>query len=1205
MNRNHFVSIRLPLNCLLLVALILTSCSGMPDLSAFIPPTPTAPAPAPTAIPQAFPLALVETNPPLNSIIGHLSPITFYFNQAMNKPSAESALSGLPEGTFTWSDDATLLFTPTQPYQPNTILKITIANSIQSSSGFGIAEPMELAFPVADYLRTTNILPNANAEDVIVDAAIAASFNQPVVALGADPASQPPAFSLQPSVNGRGEWINTSTYIFYPDPSMAGGTEYTVSLNPDLKTVTGVSLPDTGGEGNAWRFRTSRPRVVTLEPPSDQLLPIEPEIKLTFNQPMDQESVESNFVFSGPEGVLNGTFTWNDEATELTFVPENMLTRNVGYILNVGAAGRAQSGALSVTLGTDYGAALRTYDNFAVTATDPNPGAVDFKFNSPLAEDDYEDSVIVTPALDNLQVQLSEDSMNLFVYGEFTPETNYQIELSAQIRDRWGQSLGDPFILNYRTPPFQPSLMMNLFSTTAFVRPDEPVLYADAVNIQTANVTVSPLSLQDYFTLQNSYDSQQTYTPASPTTFSQTLNLLPSQSQEVKLNLTQPNSQLLSGLYYVSISSPQLPQGQSKIVTFAVSSQVNLTFKLGATEALVWAVDLPSQTPVRNAPIVIYDNTGNPLASGRTDENGLWKGAVNERLPYSQVFAMLSQPGDENFALALNNWGSWISAWDFGYSQNVRSPHTQIYMYTDRPIYRPGQTVYFRGVARQAFNGRYELPPINEFPLILRDANGTQLTTVNAQLSPYGTFNGQFELPENAVPGYYAFENSTLEFYFSFQVAEYRKPEINLSVGFSSDEIKLGDSVKANVNAQYFFDAPAGNVEVHWALYAKPDFFHLPNYETSLLDTSWLDTFRFPGGFGSGFLGDLIQEGTGQTTPQGRASVSIDLPAIPEPASGIRAPQIVTLEVTAEDESGLPVSARTEMRVHPADFYIGIRPDQWIGTAKSPIEFEVLTTDWAQNPSGDKALVAEFKQVRWDKETDSFGFSTYTPVYTPVDSANPVTGPDGRARLSFIPPTAGTYMLDVQGSGAHTQSLVWVGGAGTAAWPDLPNQKLELTADRGSYKAGDTATVFIPNPFITNSLALVTVERGLVSKAEVIQLSGSGSEYSLPLTVDDAPNVYMSVTVLGQGNDFRHGLVNIPVAPDAQALNVQVTKSPEQAGPRDNVTFDVVVTDNIGQPVEGEFSLSVVDLAALALADPNAPDILPAFYSIQPLGIET
>src|SRR6185436_6228121 len=99
---------------------------------------------------------------------------------------------------------------------------------------------------------------------------------------------------------------------------------------------------------------------------------------------------------------------------------------------------------------------------------------------------------------------------------------------------------------------------------------------------------------------------------------------------------------------------------------------------------------------------------------------------------------------------------------------------------------------------------------------------------------------------------------------------------------------------------------------------------------------------------------------------------------------------------------------------------------------------------------------------------------------------------------------------------------------------------------------------------------------GLVSKAEVITLSDSGSEYSIPLTEADAPNVYVSVTVLGQGNDFRSGLVNVAVAPDDKELHVQVTSNPTEAGPRQDVTFDVQVTDNQGQPVEGEFSLSVV-----------------------------
>jgi len=269
-------------------------------------------------------------------------------------------------------------------------------------------------------------------------------------------------------------------------------------------------------------------------------------------------------------------------------------------------------------------------------------------------------------------------------------------------------------------------------------------------------------------------------------------------------------------------------------------------------------------------------------------------------------------------------------------------------------------------VARQAFNGRYELPTINHVPLTLLDANGTQLLSLDAQLSPYGSLNGEYKLGDDAAPGYYTLQNTDLDLYFTFQVAEYRKPEIDLGVDFSADEIQLGDKATAAVNARYFFDAPVNDMEVSWSLYAKPDTFSIPNYDTGMLDTSWLDPFHTPAP-DSHYFGNLIEQGTGRTDRNGL--LTIELPDLHEEESG----QVITLEVTGKDESGLPVSARSQMRVHPADFYIGVRPDQWIGHADSPIGYEVYTVDWAQNASGNKNLDAEFKQVRWEKHVDSAG----------------------------------------------------------------------------------------------------------------------------------------------------------------------------------------------------------------------------------------
>ena len=1177
--------------CILFITAILASCGGslpaLPGLATATPSIPTA-----TSFQQSLPPALIESAPPAGSVIGHESPITFYFNQAMNKSSVETAFTGLPEGTFTWDDDETLVFQPTQAYPANSQLTFSIAPSIQSVNGFGMQNSVDLSFAVADFLRTTTILPKENASDVDVNSAVAVSFNQPVVPLGADPSVLPAAFSLTPPVKGQGDWINTSTYVFYPDPPMLGGTSYTLSLNPDLKTVSGVGLET--GAASTWKFTTARPQVISLEPSSAQSLPLDSKLTLTFNQPMDAASVESNFSFNGTAGAIGGDFSWNDDSTVLTFMPDRMLERNIGYVLNVSGEAKSKGG---VQLGSDYGQVLTTYDNFAVMGTNVDYGVVSFTFSSPLPQGDYDEYVSLFPEVASVSTSLSEDRLTLYVYGYFEPGTNYVLQLDAKLRDRWGQSLGNMYALDFRTPRSPASLTPQLFSSSvAFVRPDEPVLYAKAVSIKSADVTVAPLAVQDFFSLQGSYQNQQAYVPQDASIYLHELNLDGSEVNDVKLRLANQGNQIPPGLYYVSIVTPQITT-VAKNIYFVVSSQVNLTVKRGATETLVWAVDLPSQTPIPNAPITIYDDAGNQLAAGTTDDNGLWKGAITS--DEGQIFAMLGAPGDDNFGLAFSNWNMGFSPWEFGYNVNVRPPHTTIYMYTDRPVYRPGQTVYFRGVVRQAFNGRYELPSVNSIPIILRDANGLQTLTITAQLSPYGTFNGQYQLPDYAAPGYYTFENTALELYFSFQVAEYRKPEINLSVDLSAKEIKAGDAATAQVNARYFFDAPVADAEVHWALFTKPAYFNLTNYQTGMIDTSWLDVFPNPQPNSSDYFGNLIKEGTGRTNDKG--ILSIELPAIPEQDAG----QIVTLEATTTDESGLPVSGRAQLQVHPADFYIGLRPDQWTGTAKEPLGFDVFTADWTQNAVGNKELLAEFQHVRWEKQTDSAGFPTYTPVYSPVSSSNFATGTDGHARLSFTPPAAGTYMLDVSGQGAHSQTLIWVGGAGSAAWPDLPNQRFELTPDRDSYKAGDTAKIFIPNPFATSSLALVTIERGVVSKAEVISITGSGLEYSLPLTDDDAPNVYVSVLVLGQGNDFRSGLVNIPVAPDAQELSVVVAPSTSESEPRKDVVLDVSVTNKEGQPVEGEFSLSVVDLASLALADPNAPDILPAFYSNQPLGVET
>ncbi len=87
--------------------------------------------------------------------------------------------------------------------------------------------------------------------------------------------------------------------------------------------------------------------------------------------------------------------------------------------------------------------------------------------------------------------------------------------------------------------------------------------------------------------------------------------------------------------------------------------------------------------------------------------------------------------------------------------------------------------------------------------------------------------------------------------------------------------------------------------------------------------------------------------------------------------------------------------------------------------------------------------------------------------------------------------------------------------------------------------------------------------------------------------------------------DFRQSYLNLPVKPVEQELKVTLLSQPTRAGPGDEIQFEIQVTDSAGNPVQGEFSLAVVDKAVLALADPNSEDILTAFYGVQPSGVRT
>lgn len=1214
-------------SALLLLAMLACSLPFLPEDTP-IPPSATVeqiveegtaivktaePPPPPTPTTHPLPPDLIESDPAPGSEISLQEQFTLYFNQPMNKDTVEAASGGL-RGQFEWADDSTVVFTPAEPLQPSTQVALTFNTSARAANGLLLQEPVALTYRTVGSLNLTQQIPASGADEVDPTSAIVASFNRPVVPLGAEIETFPPAFSFEPEADGRWEWINTSTYGFYPEPSLAGDTSYIVSLDP---TITGADgSPLTGAD--TWFFTTSPAQLLLVEPENQaRSVRLDASVELTFNQPLEASNVEENLqVLDSGSNELPGELSWNDDDTVLTFTPSNLLRRDTIYTIKL--SDETQDSG-DPQLGFEVISNFRTVPPLRVIASEPLEGGlmetyagVTVNFSGPIQSQNVLQFIRMIPEPNNLRVFVDDDDHVLRLFGEFQPDTEYVLELSPNLPDDWSGRLGQEFVLRFRTKPLDPQLLLTQGSDVIYITPEDPSITVQVTNLSQLSVSIGSVPVEDFKAMlaPGGYEIRQTYQPAELFTSWKDIDLQPNQSEVVEVPLTAEGGELEPGLYTLRFDVQE-----SGIYTgpyLVVVSNVHPTLKMSATEALLWAVDLRDGTPAEGAPVAIYTDSGVLLAEGETDAEGVMQTMIPIRDDYyTPTYAVLGQPGEEGFAMALSNWSQGLEGWDFGLPVDYTPPHLEAYLYTDRPIYRPGQTVYFRAILREAYNGRYDLPNQNDVTFTLVDDYGELgiIETFKLPLSNYGSANGALSLPEDMIPGDYrlSVEGAQGSDIF-FQVAEYRKPEINLEVAFESDQILADDGLVASVDAQYFFGAPAGNIPIKVGVYKEPSAFDLPGYQVGVDDPHWMRPF--PGIYAVP-LGELIVEGETKTDSSGRAEIEFS-------AEIDNSRQKYTLEVTAEDESGLPVSSRTSVQVNPAAYYIGVRPDMWVGQSGKEVGFDVQVVDWDQKPAGVHTLRANFNKIIWEEVEPTSGLQGEFPSYesrtTLVGSTDFTTAEDGMARLAFTPPGAGTYQLEVagletDGEAALTQITLWVGGAGQAVWPNLPNQHLRMTADREAYQPGQTAQVFVPNPFGEGTPALVTIERGTILRHLVLTVDGSGSNLRLPLGDKDAPNIYVSVTLLGEKSDgtpdFRQGYISLPVEPIQQTLNVALVSEPQRTDPGGEVSFDVLVTDADGDPVEGEFSLSVVDLAVLSLADPNSVDIVSAYYGDQPLGVRT
>src|SRR6185436_18951430 len=149
------------------------------------------------------------------------------------------------------------------------------------------------------------------------------------------------------------------------------------------------------------------------------------------------------------------------------------------------------------------------------------------------------------------------------------------------------------------------------------------------------------------------------------------------------------------------------------------------------------------------------------------------------------------------------------------------------YIYTDRPIYRPAQKAYFKGILRQWGRQGYKILDEKTVHVTVEDPNSGKIFDKDLPLSTRGTFSGEVDIADEAPLGSYNITATIGEARSSgyFEVQEYKKPEFKVTVSGPKEFAAVGEKVKFTVNANYFFGAPVTNADVQYYIY-KQRYYH-------------------------------------------------------------------------------------------------------------------------------------------------------------------------------------------------------------------------------------------------------------------------------------------------------------------------------------------------------------------------------------------
>ncbi len=1150
------------------------------------------------------------------------SPLRIPFSRLMDKRSVENALRILPthEGHVSWEGN-TLVFTPAGgSWGMQKDYQLFIDSSAQDIFQKKLTESFYQRFEISGPPAVVMSLPKAIVEDrstpitVVFDRAMI-----PATSIQARDSLIPP-IKITPAVKGQFKWLGTNTVQYQPE-QLLPATTYTVEVDKSMQDIYGINL----ASNFSWQFDTAHPDIVYSYPSSNySKAGPNTEVIIRFNQAVDQSSLEQNIEWEVAESNQKVSFALRleEEGTQAILTPQQPLAYQTKFIVTINQGLKSKEGQFSlqnpfVLPFTTVGLPIVQQSQPEQNAKSASRYGVAITFSNPMSSENIDQFIRIEPGVSNQFNDLAEVSENqsLSISGDFLPSTHYKVTLSKDWKDQYGQKMPYDFVLQFDTAPVTPDLAFVGRQRFGLIDGygSEYQQMLQAINVAKVNLSLAKVDTAQVWDFLQSGKVAGVVLGTWQITSPNPLN----EVVEIPVDLTSRLQN--SGVYIMQASS--VAGTQLKLSQAFMVSKTALTFKTFPKGGLVWATDLKSGLPIAGVAVSILSGPNKVLLSGNTDQDGVFAFTWPEGFTkspdnyYSLPSVLVIGEYNGDLAIAGNDytWNQGIEPWNYYISQSYAPETIRAFITTDRPLYQPGQEVFFKGIYRQDLDTYYQvLNAGTKIKTNIINPQGESVWEKELIADSHGTISEAFVLPAVAPVGTYTLTTQIENEHFatSFLVEEYQKPLFKVELATDQDEYIRDDEVKVAINANYYFGAPLAHAKLKYRVYSADYFFDRGAWSYSFSD-SMTDCFYCDP---TGESGKVWLEKTITTDERGQATLTI-----PATFNQQKESQLMSIEVGVEDPNTLQMIYTTkEVIIHKGDFYVGIANQNYVVKQKENATFLLQSLTTLGKPRGNvrgevQMYKREYKTV---KKRGIDGFFYYDTSFndTLVKISSFATNNEGKGQIVFALPEGGQYhvvvrTIDSKGHVITSATDIWASSESYISWGRDNNDRLEIIPDREEYKVGDTAKLLVKSPY-EGVKGLLTIERSGILEKKVIDITTTATTIDVPLKAEYLPNVFVSLTLVkGYGKDnipgFKLGYINLRLNNESRKLAVSLMPDKKAYEPGNIVSVDMLVRDASNQPVSGDFAVAVVDQGLLALTGGRDVDLLERFFGQRSLAVTT